>query len=389
MTVEVSPPAESRLSERLIGRYGGDLDGPTLIVCGGLHGNEPSGADASERVLAELEETRPTVRGQILFVRGNLAALDARCRYVDLDMNRVWSDARVGVLRVGGDIGHTSEDREQAELLDLLDRAVRAGTGPMTVLDLHTTSSESPPFAIFSDTLENRVLVLALGVPAILGLEERVDGTLLDFATREGHRSFVVEGGGHDAPASRENHVATIWLTMISTGVIDEEHVPRARASREQLKQASSGAPPVSEIRYRHRVTDEGGFTMKPGFRGFDAVTAGQVVGSDGRGDVRAPEAGRLLMPLYQRQGRDGFFVVRSVSPFWLTVSRWLRAVRFDLVLLVLPGVQRDSANSQVIEVDPRIARLFTVRLFHLAGYRGRGRRGRKLLFARRVLGHR
>jgi len=33
------------------------------------------------------------------------------------------------------------------------------------------------------------------------------------------------------------------------------------------------------------------------------------------RGPWTAPHSGRLLMPLYQKLGRDGFFIGREVDP--------------------------------------------------------------------------
>ena len=57
-----------------------------------------------------------------------------------------------------------------------------------------------------SDTLRNRRLARALPVPVILGLEENVDGTLLEYATERGHTVIVVESGRHDDPAAVELH---------------------------------------------------------------------------------------------------------------------------------------------------------------------------------------
>ena len=60
---------------------------------------------------------------------------------------------------------------------------------------------------------------------------------------------------------------------------------------------------------------------MLEGFAGFDPIEAEQIIARDRRGPVRAPETGLLLMPRYQGQGEDGFFVVREVActPPWST----------------------------------------------------------------------
>jgi len=45
--------------ERIVGDLRGACSGPTLIVMAGIHGNEPAGLRATQRVLARLDEARP------------------------------------------------------------------------------------------------------------------------------------------------------------------------------------------------------------------------------------------------------------------------------------------------------------------------------------------
>ncbi|NIP82429.1 MAG: aspartoacylase, partial [Gemmatimonadetes bacterium] len=82
-------------------------------------------------------------------------------------------------------------------------------------------------------------------------------------------------------------------------------------------------------------------FIMDPGYTSFQQVEAGQRLGhwGDGR-PVVAPEGGRLLMPLYQEQGDDGFFLTRDVRRFWLAVSTLLRRIGVDRIAPLLPGVR-------------------------------------------------
>ena len=49
---------------------------------------------------------------------------------------------------------------------------------------------------------------------------------------------------------------------------------------------------------------------MLPGFEGFQKITAGQLLAYDDGVEVRAPMDGRILMPLYQQKGNEGFFIV-------------------------------------------------------------------------------
>ena len=110
-------------------------------------------------------------------------------------------------------------------------------------------------------------------------------------------------------------------------------------------------------------------FVMEPGFTNFQPVERGQTLARDRRGPILARESGQILMPLYQKQGTDGFFLVRQVRPFWLRVAEWLRRLRFERFLPVLPGVRLHADRPLTLVVDPRIARWFVVELFPLAGF--------------------
>ena len=122
---------------------------------------------------------------------------------------------------------------------------------------------------------------------------------------------------------------------------------------RGNLARSARGLPTVVEIRHRHVVERDDLFEMAPGFVNFDPIEAGQVVARDERGGVPAPEAGLMMLPRYQGQGEDGFFVARSVAPFWLWLSRWLRRLRLDRVVPMLPGVARDRSKPDTFLTNP------------------------------------
>jgi len=369
---------------RVLGRIRGEMPGPTLLVVGGIHGNEPAGIAAARRVLERIEAERPRLRGQFVALAGNLAALERGSRFVDEDLNRRWHPRQVGALRgmVPASLDAV-EDREQAELLKAIDQCLENATGEGFFLDLHTCSASGCPFVTVGDTLRNRAFASNVPLPLILGLEEQVDGALLEYLNNLGLVTLGVEGGRHDSPSSVNHLEAVLWIALVAAGLVPED-LPGLDEHRALLARAAAGTPRVVEVRYRYGVREGDGFRMEPGFRNFHAVQKGDMIARDDCGEIRAPSNGRILLPLYQGQGDDGFFLARDVKPLWLKTSKTLRRLRLGNLVRYLPGVRPHHEWHGTLVVDTRVARYFPLDLLHLLGYRKLRREGSFLLVNRR-----
>ena len=368
---------------RLIGKYSGDEPGPLVLFVAGIHGNEPSGVEALERLLAQLHASQPAFRGDIVALAGNLSALAAGQRFIEKDLNRQWDEERVLRLRASGPEGLTAEDAEQAELIVALEDALGGARGDVYFLDLHTTSAVSAPFLTISDTLRTREFALSFSLPLVLGLEERLHGALLEFFYARGFVALGVESGQHDDPASVDCHEWVAWTALRAAGNLDASFRP-AEVARERLAAAASGMSLAYEVLHRHGIQAEDRFTMKVGFDNFQRVSAGEVVGHDRRGPVRTPIGGRLFLPLYQKLGDDGFFIAREVRPVWLRLSAVLRRIGADRFVSRLPGVQPHPSEPDSYVVNRRVARWMVTELFHLLGFRRETGADGKTTFRRR-----
>jgi succinylglutamate desuccinylase len=370
---------------RVLARVAGAEPGPTVVVVAGIHGNEPAGIEAVARVTSRLELERPELRGRLVALAGNLAALRESTRFVDEDLNRRWTPETVALLRGGaGARPLSTEDREQLELLHALQVAVDGAAGTLYFLDLHTSSAEGPPFLTVGDTLCNRRFASQFPLPLILGLEEQVDGALLEYLNNLGFVTLGVEAGHHENASSVERLEAVLWLALVHAGLLAAEDVTGLAAARQLLEEAGRGIPRLVEVRRRHAISPEDRFSMEPGYDNFHPVTKGQLVARDEHGLVLAPEGGLLLLPLYQGKGNDGFFIAREVRPFWLGLSSLLRRLRLGALLRLLPGVRRHPARRELLVVNTRIARWLALETFHLFGYRKLRRAEGELMFSRR-----
>ena len=363
--------------------------GPLLLAIGGLHGNEPSGVTAIERVLSRIAASDLSLRGRLVGLAGNLQALEHGERFIDRDLNRMWSSEELDLVhRTSSDDDDGPEARARRALLVIIEGELERhgpASEPVKLLDLHSTSANGAPFSIIGDTLCNRRIARAMPCPLILGLEELVDGALLGYFSERGHVAVGFEGGQHRQPDTIDNSEAALWLALIAAGCLAEDDVAEiAREMRARLSHASAGTPRAVEVRLCYTVEPEARFEMRPGYANFDRVRRGEWLASSGDARIEAEFDGRLLMPRYQGQGEHGFFLGRRVNRFWLALSRLLRHLRLERLLPLVPGVVRTGERNR-LRVDPRVVRFFPVKIFHLFGYRRVRPDGDKLAFSRRV----
>ena len=368
---------------RELGRHVGRQPGPTLICLGGLHGNEPAGVLGIQRVLASLADDDKALRGEVIGLVGNRQALALGRRFIDHDLNRAWHPDRLARLLQSPGSGE-AEDREQLELDAILQQILDEAPGRVFLIDLHTFSGPGSAFAILDDTLPNREMAMDFPVPLVLGLEEELSGTLASYLTAQGATVLGFESGQHDDSESVDLAAAAIWLALDSCGLLEDDSRRHAKEARSLLNDRTESKVGIVEVVHRHPIESQSGFSMTPGFQSFQTVAAGQLLGKSAAGSIVAPRPGMLLMPLYQEQGEDGFFVVREIRPVWLPISATLRSWRLERFLHWLPGVSRDPDRVDTFVVDRRLARLFALRLFHLLGFRREGKDGQALVMTRR-----
>ena len=361
-TIEVS---------RIIGEIKGTQPGPTLIFTAGIHGNEPSGIFALHQVLKEIEEKNISIKGNMYAISGNLTALENGSRYINQDLNRMWTSERMQQIK-SGNIDKVGEDTiQQLNIYNIINNILTTEEGPFYFMDLHTTSSETIPFLTVNDSLINRKFTEQYPVPLILGIEEYLDGPLLSYINELGYVAFGFEGGQHDSLSSIENHKAFIYQSLVYTEAVSKEAID-FQTNYDLLAKTSVDSRNIYEIYYHYRIQEDETFTMKPGFLNFQRFDKGQELADSNGETIVAKQQGRILMPQYQSQGDDGYFSIRKIPQVFLNLSSFFRKLRFDKLLPIMPGVSWRSDRKDTLIVNRKIAWLFAKQFFHLMGYRSK-----------------
>ncbi len=361
-TIEVS---------RIIGEIKGTQPGPTLIFTAGIHGNEPSGVFALHQVLKKIKEKNIPVKGNIYAISGNLTALEKGSRYINQDLNRMWTSERMQQIK-SGNIEKVGEDTiQQLNIYNIINTILTTEEGPFYFMDLHTTSSETIPFLTVNDSLINRKFTEQYPVPLILGIEEYLDGPLLSYINELGYVAFGFEGGQHDSLSSIENHIAFIYQSLVFTEAVSKEEID-FQTNYDLLAKTSIDSRNIYEIYYHYQIKEDENFTMKPGFLNFQRIDKGQELADSNGETIIAKKQGRILMPQYQSQGDDGYFSIRKIPQVFLNLSSFFRKLHFDKLLPIMPGVSWRSDKKDTLIVNRKIAWLFAKQFFHLMGYRSK-----------------
>lgn len=311
--------ATTKKLSRVIGLVEGRNKGPTVVAIGGMHGNEPAGVKALEKVVASLKPTVRTFNGRFLALRGNMEAIERGVRYIDEDMNRVWFPAIIDEIRnTPARELPSSERREIKGLLDILDdflsQELQQSDQPVIFADLHSCSAEGAMFAITAPNDRNIKIFSELHVPLVFGIEKKLRGSALRFYQDCGYTTVAIEGGQHQNKRTKKNNAAVLLALFDKIGCISSANLSGFGGSTTYLKKQNERQPAQVKLAYQHLVEPNDEFKMQPGFKNFQPVEKGEWLAQDRSGKILAPCEGYILMPLYQQQGNDGFFIVQEVE---------------------------------------------------------------------------
>lgn len=266
-------------------RFDSGVPGPSVVVNGLMHGNEFCGMSVITRLLDD--GFRPK-RGTLTLTLANIAAYESfdaekpgASRFVEEDMNRVWTASRLA----GTDGAETVEIARARELWPLFEGADR-------LLDLHTTLLSRVPFWVLPSAPRAAELARRLPVPAarlqlkpggMLGTPVIDYGPFADPVSRT--IALVAECGQHWAPEAQDVALVTTLAFLAEAGIADAEDV--ARYDR-PIDPGPAGLFKVTADVFAK--TDDWRYARN--FTGFDRIEPGEILAYDGDDPVTGPPEG-------------------------------------------------------------------------------------------------
>ena len=288
-----------------------------VAMLAGVHGDERAGFHAFERLLSRLGG-QPLLRGRVSLLPGNVlaAARKRPTRCADgQDMNRLFAEPEV--LAAQG-LEPRGPDWERAQELAPLLRDVDV------LLDLHSTSAPSKPFAVV-DRLDDATLALLAGMPldrVDYGYRGVLPGTTMECVERHGGRAITVECGEHGQASGAGARVAFASAVVLLRNLGMLAPGP------------SAAAGPAHRTRLVHRglIRHPASLQYEPWFKSGARVAPGQVLARDRTGTYEAPTREKLAEVFGSNNVPEALVAIMVTSP-----GRVARVKPHDAFLLGVP----------------------------------------------------
>ena len=282
--------------------FDSDVPGPHVMAKALVHGNEVCGAIAIDTLLAA--GLRP-IKGRLSFGFANVAAYlrfnaadpDA-ARYVEEDMNRVWSDAVLGGARNSPDLQRARELRPFLDTVDLL-------------IDIHSMHETSAPLVMCGPLEKGVRLAAAIGFPEHVVIDDgHASGKRLrdydDFGNPNSEKNaLLIEAGQHFSRRNREVALEATCRFLLHTGVVDACSVRHFMAEELQPRQIF--------IQITHSIVVRSmAFSFVENFQGLETIAkAGTVIAYDGDTEIAAPYDNCVIVQPSLRHLAPGATVAR------------------------------------------------------------------------------
>lgn len=241
-----------------------DVPGPTVVVLGGIHGNEQAGIAVVERLVSG-DFAVPLERGKLIAVLGNTAAIAANKRDLGDNLNRKFRKATEEDL-AGQEAKPSYEFARAQELLPVLDEADAA-------LDLHGfRPHDGIPFIITEP--RGFQAARAIGAPYISS----------GWST--------IEAGGTDGYMEEQGKLGVCYELSQLEDL--KQGIPRGEAGvlsflehMQVIEMVRERAPEPPEPTFVHAtksVLARPGFNWGPGhpYRSFQALQPGELIAQNG-----------------------------------------------------------------------------------------------------------
>ncbi len=273
-----------------IRRFFGPKTGNKSAIFFGVHGNEPVGREAVERVIATLEKEK-ILSGVVSFIPGNLRAMHHNKKQIDENLNRMFTNEHL----FGNSSVLSYEEiraRELAPELMLHD----------ALFDVHSTDEDTDPFAL-TDRKGNFVIShLPASVKSVLyGIDQFHSGSTDWFMHSMNKIGICLECGQH-----KDEKAVSVGEDAILSFLACMGHIDRRIESSPRVH--------CEAVNIYTTKTDK--FTLTKTYPEFTPLKKGEHIGTDGEEKIFAPRTYDSLIVFSnpcEKAGEEAFVLAREI----------------------------------------------------------------------------
>jgi succinylglutamate desuccinylase len=281
-----------------IDTFGGNHPGPSVLIVGGTHGNEPMGVKIIQALKKELKHQK--INGEIILMIGNPSAVEKKVRAVDCDFNRLFGDeAKLKKKTVEALL---KEEVRALEIMPLLKRVDY-------LLDIHSTLKPSIPFLYMENTPKHRRAAQGFSVPYIISPfpkfhNEAFQSCMDNFVDAHGGIGITYETGWHKDHSNFKKVLSNVKHFLKAVGVAFNDFESKAINSTPQLL-----------FLYKELIAQTEDFVFEKDFYNFSFVSKGEVIAQDGNKPVSVDQDCYFIFPKREiKQGKTVTYLAKTLD---------------------------------------------------------------------------
>jgi succinylglutamate desuccinylase len=259
--------------------------GPTVVILGGVHGNETCGVEALKAL-----QNITIDSGTLILIYGNPQAIEQNVRYVEQNLNRMFCDDE----RLTSELKRSYEYQRSREILPYLHAADYS-------LDLHASfTPDSEPFII----CESNSLALVQYLPqdrVCYGFTRLEPGGTDGYMNELGKVGICIECGYLANPKSTQSAIRSAQLFLQALGMLPAVNLV---INKKQFY--------VEAYELYYTKTDS--FRLTRSFQDFEVIKANEIIGFDGN-EAIISRADQMILFARERSvvGAEAFLLVKKL----------------------------------------------------------------------------
>ncbi len=265
--------------EKDVVEYTERASGPTSIVLVGVHGDEPCGIKALEKILPTLVVDK----GKVIFIVGNPKAVKKQKRFIGSNLNRMFKPSFL--------LSKTDKKSYEYKRANLLKAYFKKADVLLDVHSSHTKGSE--PFAICEANAKNICKLLPVKL-VVSGFDAIQPGGTDYYMNKIGKVGICVECGYSHSFTAEKNA-----KTIIKTFLVARGHIKGKSSPQKQ-----------SQIYVNKLYITKNNFKLTKKFKDFEKIYAGQTIGIDGKKEIKTETDSIILFARNRDSKNEEAFIL-------------------------------------------------------------------------------